>query len=86
MPRPRSALAATRAACTVPPDRPLRPPRRPRGRPAGAAPPQDAAFAGPDWVGFDIPDGFVIGYGLDYRGRYRNLPCLAVLRPRKGSC
>ncbi|MBM4020217.1 MAG: hypothetical protein FJ288_18180, partial [Planctomycetes bacterium] len=33
MPRPRSALAATRAACTVPPDRPLRPPPPPRGRP-----------------------------------------------------
>jgi len=34
----------------------------------------------PDWVGFDIPDRFVIGYGLDYCGRYRNLPYLAVLR------
>jgi len=34
---------------------------------------------GPDWVGFDIPDRYVIGYGLDYCGRYRNLPCLAVL-------
>jgi hypoxanthine phosphoribosyltransferase len=34
----------------------------------------------PDWVGFDIPDHFVVGYGLDYCGRYRNLPYLAVLR------
>ena len=34
----------------------------------------------PDWVGFDIPDRFVIGYGLDYCGRYRNLPYLALLR------
>jgi hypoxanthine phosphoribosyltransferase len=34
----------------------------------------------PDWVGFEIPDLFVIGYGLDYRGRHRNLPHVAVLR------
>jgi hypoxanthine phosphoribosyltransferase len=34
----------------------------------------------PDWIGFDIPDCFVVGYGLDFRGRYRNLPYLAVLR------
>ena len=34
----------------------------------------------PDWVGFEIEDRFVVGYGLDYRGRYRNLPYLAVLR------
>ena len=38
------------------------------------------ARGGPDWVGFDIPDRFVVGYGLDYRGRYRNLPYLALLR------
>jgi hypoxanthine phosphoribosyltransferase len=34
----------------------------------------------PDWVGFEIENRFVVGYGLDYRGRYRNLPYLAVLR------
>jgi hypoxanthine phosphoribosyltransferase len=28
----------------------------------------------PDWVGFQIEDEFVVGYGLDYNGRYRNLP------------
>jgi hypoxanthine phosphoribosyltransferase len=33
----------------------------------------------PDFVGFDIPDAFVVGYGLDYRDRYRNLPYLAAL-------
>jgi hypoxanthine phosphoribosyltransferase len=33
----------------------------------------------PDFVGFDIPDEFVVGYGLDYRDHYRNLPYLAVL-------
>lgn len=32
-----------------------------------------------DYIGFDIPDEFVIGYGLDYAGRYRNLPYLGVL-------
>jgi hypoxanthine phosphoribosyltransferase len=35
----------------------------------------------PDFVGFDIPDAFVVGYGLDYRDMYRNLPCVAVLEP-----
>jgi hypoxanthine phosphoribosyltransferase len=33
----------------------------------------------PDWVGFEIEDRFVIGYGLDFRGRYRDLPYIAVL-------
>jgi len=43
-----------------------------------------AAPRGPDWVGFEIPDRFVVGYGLDYRGRYRNLPHVAALRsPRR---
>lgn len=32
-----------------------------------------------DYVGFDIPNKFVVGYGLDYQQRYRNLPYLAVL-------
>jgi len=32
-----------------------------------------------DYVGFEIPDEFVVGYGMDYRERYRNLPYLAVL-------
>jgi hypoxanthine phosphoribosyltransferase len=34
-----------------------------------------------DQVGFEIPDEFVIGYGLDYAGRYRNLRYVAVLDP-----
>ncbi|HZT44011.1 MAG TPA: hypoxanthine phosphoribosyltransferase [Chthonomonadaceae bacterium] len=34
-----------------------------------------------DYVGFEIPDVFVVGYGLDWRGRYRNLDCIATLRP-----
>ena len=34
----------------------------------------------PDFVAFDVPsDAFVVGYGLDHRDRYRNLPSLAVL-------
>ena len=35
----------------------------------------------PDWVGFEIPDEFVVGYGLDYAGRYRNLPFIGVGTP-----
>lgn len=35
-----------------------------------------------DWVGFDIPDEFVVGYGLDVAGRFRNLPFVAVYRNR----
>ena len=34
-----------------------------------------------DYVGFEIPDLFVIGYGLDYAERYRNLPFVGVLHP-----
>lgn len=33
----------------------------------------------PDFVAFDIPDEFVVGYGLDYEDMYRNLPYLAAL-------
>jgi hypoxanthine phosphoribosyltransferase len=35
----------------------------------------------PDFVGFEIPDTFVVGYGLAWRDRYRNLPYLAALEP-----
>lgn len=35
----------------------------------------------PKYVGFDIPNEFVVGYGLDYAGRYRNLRCLGTLAP-----
>ena len=33
-----------------------------------------------DWFGFDIPDEFVVGYGLDYNEKYRNLPYIGVLK------
>jgi hypoxanthine phosphoribosyltransferase len=32
-----------------------------------------------DYTGFEIPDEFVVGYGLDYAERYRNLPDICVL-------
>ena len=34
-----------------------------------------------DIVGFTVPDAFVVGYDLDYDQKYRNLPCIGVLRP-----
>ena len=34
-----------------------------------------------DYNGFDVPDYFVIGYGLDYAERYRNLPYIGILKP-----
>jgi len=34
-----------------------------------------------DYVGFDIPNKFVVGYGLDYEEKYRNLPFIGVLKP-----
>ena len=34
-----------------------------------------------DFVGFPIPDKFVVDYGLDFAERYRNLPCIGVLKP-----
>ncbi|WP_075572767.1 hypoxanthine phosphoribosyltransferase [Colibacter massiliensis] len=33
-----------------------------------------------DYNGFEIPDAFVVGYGLDYAGKYRNLPCIGILK------
>ncbi len=41
---------------------------------------QEVAYL-PDFVAFDIPDEFVVGYGLDYEDMYRNLPYLAALEP-----
>lgn len=35
-----------------------------------------------DYVGFEIPNEFVVGYGLDFNERYRNLPCIGVLKPK----
>ena len=35
----------------------------------------------PDYVGFTIPNEFVVGYGLDYNEKYRNLPYVGILKP-----
>lgn len=35
-----------------------------------------------DYVGFEVPDKFVVGYGLDYDEKYRNLPYIGVLKPQ----
>ena len=35
----------------------------------------------PDYCGFEVPDEFVVGYGLDFDERYRNLPYVGVLKP-----
>lgn len=35
----------------------------------------------PDYSGFEVPDEFIVGYGLDYNERYRNLPYIGVLNP-----
>ncbi|KRM39211.1 hypoxanthine-guanine phosphoribosyltransferase [Lactobacillus hamsteri DSM 5661 = JCM 6256] len=35
-----------------------------------------------DYIGFDVPDEFLVGYGLDYDGLYRNLPYIGVLKKR----
>jgi hypoxanthine phosphoribosyltransferase len=34
-----------------------------------------------NYVGFQVPNAFVVGYGLDYREQYRNLPYIGVLKP-----
>jgi hypoxanthine phosphoribosyltransferase len=38
----------------------------------------------PDYVGFTIPDQFVVGYGLDWAGAYRHLPYIAIWQPQEG--
>jgi hypoxanthine phosphoribosyltransferase len=38
--------------------------------------------AAPDYTGFRIPDAFVVGYGLDFAERYRNIPFIGLLHPR----
>ena len=35
----------------------------------------------PDYEGFQVPDEFVVGYGLDYDEKYRNLPYICILKP-----
>ena len=35
-----------------------------------------------DYFGFQVPDAFVVGYGLDYNEKYRNLPYIGILKPQ----
>ena len=35
-----------------------------------------------DYIGFIVPDAFVVGYGLDYAEKYRNLPYIGILKPK----
>ena len=35
-----------------------------------------------DYVGFEIPNAFVVGYGMDFNEQYRNLPYIGVLKPK----
>lgn len=39
----------------------------------------------PDWVGFKVPDVWIVGYGLDLGGLYRTIPCIAEVDPKKYS-
>jgi len=55
---------------------------------SGGLPRGSGAAGGPakvkidvDFVGFDIPNEFVVGYGLDYAERYRHLPFVGTLAP-----
>ena len=48
-------------------------------KPEGRAPGIDIRA---DYVGFTIPNAFVVGYGLDYNEQYRNLPYVGILKPR----
>ena len=34
-----------------------------------------------DYIGYSVPDEFVVGYGLDYDEKYRNLPYIGILKP-----
>lgn len=49
-------------------------------------PPRRQARIEADYVGFLIPDRFVVGYGMDYAERYRNLPFVGVLKPPAPDC
>ena len=33
------------------------------------------------YIGYDVPDEFIVGYGIDYAEKYRNLPFIGILKP-----
>ena len=39
----------------------------------------------PDYFGFEVPDAFIVGYGLDYNDEYRHLPYIAILDDEQGT-
>ena len=43
--------------------------------------PGHTAAVTPDYVGAHVPNEFIVGYGLDYAERYRNLPYVGILKP-----
>ena len=45
------------------------------------SPPRRKTSITADYQGFEVPDAFVVGYGLDYDEKYRNLPFVGVLKP-----
>jgi hypoxanthine phosphoribosyltransferase len=42
---------------------------------------EHSIFPNPDYIGFRIPNRFVVGYGLDYEEKLRNLRCIGILKP-----
>jgi len=42
---------------------------------------REFALPGLKYVGFKVPDRFIVGYGIDYAERYRNLPYVGVVKP-----
>lgn len=34
-----------------------------------------------DYIGMDVEDKFIVGYGMDYNQQYRSMPCIGVLKP-----
>ena len=49
--------------------------------PCWISPPAGEKPITPDLAGFEVPDEFVVGFGLDYCQQYRNMPYIGVLKP-----